>query len=458
MPRVQEIVLPFRARPYQKRFIRAMEGGTKYAILNYHRQSGKDLGFTGGWLIPEALRTIGNYWYCFPGTKEIRRDFWTKVDNYGNPMLGYYIPYDLMWGGKPHETNHEFRLLNPYHPSKPGSLISLIAMDTVDPEDFRGPTLKGVGYSEYSRYKSGRAFANLQPAIRAPENDGWQAIMTTPYGHNHYYDMFQINKDNPDWFVQTLTIEDTGVWGNPETFIASELRRGEAWDHLQQEYYCSFNAYIRGVPFAEEYEYLTKEGRLTSVPWDPMKLVHTAWDVGRDGTAIWFIQTHGLGYKFIDFMFDEKINFEYYAEQIRRKPYVYGTHLAPFDLEQYEYFAGVTKIESARELGIDFTVQEKYKKDDSIAAAKRLLRQSWFDAERCKDGLHAMREYHYKWDGERRVLSKDPVHDWSSHACDALMVAGVGGGDLDDGVAALYDRYEDAQGAQYDYEFDVFEA
>jgi len=39
---------------------------------------------------------------------------------------------------------------------------------------------------------------------------------------------------------------------------------------------------------------------------------------------------------------------------------------------------------------------------------------------RCKDGLKVLREYHFKWDAEKKVFSKTPDHDWASHGADAF--------------------------------------
>jgi hypothetical protein len=450
---VKEINLPFRSKPYQQEGISAIRvERKKYAIWNYHRQVGKDLGFVGGVLIPEALERIGNYWYCFPSDNEVWDDFWTKKDIDGNPTLGHYIPYDLMWGGKPNVQKREITLINPYHPSQPGSLISIKAYDTVDPKRMRGQTLAGVGWSEFAHYEKTTAYSNLQPAIKRAS--GWQVFLTTPNGHNHYYDLWNNVQGDPAWFTKTLTIDDTGIFD--QAFLEAELRRGETWEKLRQEYYCDFQAFVHGVPFAKEYEWLMKNDRITSVPWDPIKLVHTMWDLGRDGTVILCFQTHGLGYKFIDCIADADVNLEYYAEEMRRKPYTWGTHLGPFDLgddTKKQYFSSETRLEYARSLGIDFKVQHKFPKNDSIAAAKRLFRMSWFDADNMKTFLHAMREYHHKWDDVLKVLSKEAVHDWSSHYMDAAMTGAVGLDDIDDSFA----RYDD-ENIGYEYAFDVFEA
>jgi hypothetical protein len=49
-----------------------------------------------------------------------------------------------------------------------------------------------------------------------------------------------------------------------------------------------------------------------------------------------------------------------------------------------------------------------------------LLPRCWFDAERCKDGIAALRAYHKAFDDKRQTWRDRPEHDWSSHGADAF--------------------------------------
>jgi hypothetical protein len=50
---------------------------------------------------------------------------------------------------------------------------------------------------------------------------------------------------------------------------------------------------------------------------------------------------------------------------------------------------------------------------------RRLLPRTWIDATKCADGLQAIRDYRERIDQKKRV-SLGPLHDWTSHAADAL--------------------------------------
>ena len=59
---------------------------------------------------------------------------------------------------------------------------------------------------------------------------------------------------------------------------------------------------------------------------------------------------------------------------------------------------------------------------DGIQAGRWLLQQSQtrFHAEKCRQGLAALRQYHYEYDDDTKLFAAKPEHDWSSHACDAF--------------------------------------
>jgi hypothetical protein len=57
---------------------------------------------------------------------------------------------------------------------------------------------------------------------------------------------------------------------------------------------------------------------------------------------------------------------------------------------------------------------------DGIQAARWLLQQKVRFHARSREGLTALRAYHYVWDEERKTLSNLPEHDWSSHGSDAF--------------------------------------
>ena len=85
-----------------------------------------------------------------------------------------------------------------------------------------------------------------------------------------------------------------------------------------------------------------------------------------------------------------------------------------------ELGTGKSRMEVANELGIDFEVAPKLEVDHGIESVRNLLPHSYFDREKCKLGLDALRQYRKQWDDKNQVFKNKPLHDWCSHAADAF--------------------------------------
>ncbi len=105
---------------------------------------------------------------------------------------------------------------------------------------------------------------------------------------------------------------------------------------------------------------------------------------------------------------------------------MYETHYGPHDLEQTEFSTGRTRREVAYQLGLRFRIAPKLSIEDGIHAAKMLLPRCYIDVDNCSKLINSLRHYHRKYNDKDRVYSNKPVHDWSSHACDALRTMAVG--------------------------------
>jgi len=85
-----------------------------------------------------------------------------------------------------------------------------------------------------------------------------------------------------------------------------------------------------------------------------------------------------------------------------------------------ELGTGKSRLEVANELGIDFEVAPKLEVDHGIESVRNTLPECWFDREKCKVGLDALRQYRKQWDEKNQVFKNKPLHDWCSHAADSF--------------------------------------
>ena len=417
-PEVATVTLPhaYTPRAYQQPFWTAMQQGCRYAALVWHRRAGKDTT-AFNWLITAAQQRVGTYYYVFPTFQQGRRVVWDGITD-GQPFMRH-IPAELI--ASKNETDMKVAFVN-------GSVFQIIGSDRYD--DMRGPNPVGVLFSEYGKQHPG-AWEVVAPIIR--QNRGWAVFAYTPIGgeDNIGAKLFRMAQQNPQWFCQRLTVEDTdGVF--TATDLAEERAAGMDEDRIQQEYYCAFQGAQPGAYYAKELALARAEGRLGRFPYDPQYAVETAWDLGtKDATAIWWYQQIGRRIHLIDYFEGSGSNLIELNALVHGKRYGYRpgyAHTAPHDVRKTEFSSGKNPYEIARDLNppLHFRVIPKMNPLERITAARVVFPRCYFDEVTCLGGLAALGQYHKDYDDETRAFALKPAHDWSSHGADAFGHLAVG--------------------------------
>ncbi len=253
----------FDPRPYQVHFLHAMDDGLKRAVLVWHRRAGKEI-VCFNWLIKQAWwHRVGTYVYFFPTSTLGRRILWDGANKDGKRFLDY-IPPEII-DGNINNNEMKIRLNN-------GSIIQIVGSDQIVNV---GINPVGCVFSEYS-LQDPKCWNFVRPILR--ENKGWAVFNFTPRGRNHAYDLYLMAKNNPDWFCQKLSIDDTSVLSEED--MEAERAEGMSEHLIQQEYYCNFDQGSEGAYYAKYLNKAELEGRITNVPYDPHCSVDTYWDLG----------------------------------------------------------------------------------------------------------------------------------------------------------------------------------
>lgn len=196
----------------------------------------------------------------------------------------------------------------------------------------------------------------------------------------------------------------------------------------------AFWSAIKGAYFYTEMKNARREGRICNVKFQPNCLVNTWWDLGyNDINAIWFTQNVGREIHVIDFYQNSGEGLLHYANVLDQKAedlkYRYGTWTAPHDIMVHEYTSGKTRLETARELGVNFKVGPKVAKESQIENTRRIFPICYFDEQRCDSeinempsGLTCLESYRKEWDDKRGTYRNKPYHNWASNAADAFHV------------------------------------
>jgi hypothetical protein len=257
-------------------------------------------------------------------------------------------------------------------------------------------------------------------------------LVGTPQGmSNDFYAKYQHGLKSDDWYVKVAKASETGIVDQEELDAALSVM---GKNKFRQEFECDWVAAIEGAIYGDAIEKMEGRKQVTRVPYDPTFKVNTAWDIGvSDKTAIIFFQQIGRTVQVIDYYENSNEGLPHYIQVLQNKDYLYDKHYGPHDLEQREFTNNKSRREIAYELGIRFNIVPKLSIEDGIHYTQLLLNRCWIDMESCKKLLEALRNYHRKFNDTLQTFSNKPVHDWSSHACDAMRVLAVGLEEVDDG-------------------------
>lgn len=404
----------FTPRNYQLDFLRAMDNGAKRAVLVWHRRAGKEIACFN-WLIKQAWwHRVGTYVYFFPTSTLGRRILWDGCNKDGKRFLDYIPPHII--DGKPNNVEMKVKLVN-------GSIIQIIGSDQIVNV---GINPVGCVFSEFS-LQDPKCWNFIRPILR--ENKGWAVFNFTPRGKNHAYDLYLMAKNNPGWFSQKLTINETGVLSDDDMEL--ERKEGMSEHLIQQEYYCNFDQGAEGAYYAKYLNQAMLDERISNVPYDPNCSVDSYWDLGvADETVILLCQNIGNEIHIINMYRNQGEGLNHYARWLQseaeRRDYIYGEHYAPHDIQVRELGSGAqTRLQIARDLGIKFKIVPNIPISEGIELARGIFPRLWIDAEKCSYLIKALENYHKRYNERLNVYSDKPVHDWSSHSCDAYRYLAI---------------------------------
>lgn len=409
----------WRPRHYQMPLWTYLERGGTRVDACWHRRAGKD-DISLNWAAVSAFQRPGNIWHMLPEAEQARKAIWAAVNPHsGKRRIDEAFPHELRKRTREQEMSIEF--VN-------GATWQVVGSDNFN--SLVGSTPVGITFSEWS-LANPKAWAFMRPILM--ENAGWAIFIYTPRGKNHAYTMHEAARANADWFSQLLTVDDTQIFdpsdlARERAEYVAEYGEAEGSAFFEQEYYCSFEAAILGAVYGQWINKAEKDGRVCRVSYDPKLPVATAWDLGYDdSTAIWWWQVCGQEVRILDYYENSGQDVEHYCDVIKGKPYDYTNswHYVPHDASHKLLAAGGRSIvDQAWRFGVRMMVIPATSQQNGISAARKTLECTWFDDELTAEGREALKQYHFNYDTDKKILTSTPVHDWSSHAADAFEIIG----------------------------------
>ncbi len=400
----QRVVIPYTPRPLQRE-VGKLCRSKRFGVLVCHRRFGKtvlgvNVNQQTAMMCQKPRPRVA---YIGPTYTQGKSVAWDYMQHYARP-----IPSVLF-------NQSELRVDYPN-----GGQARIYGAD--NPDSLRGIYLDRAVLDEFGLHPAKTFSEVIGPTL--VDRGGSALFLGTPNGKNQFYEIAQHAKarqdaGDPDWFFAEYKASQTGLLD--ESYLAS-ARAVMTADEYAQEFECSFEAAVKGAIFAKELEAAREQGRVTSVPVDPVLPVHTYWDLGMDdSTAIWFVQqTRGGEVRCVDYYEASGEGLPHYAQMLQAKGYTYGQHWAPHDIQVRELGSGLSRRDTAASLGIKFELSSDMGLEDGIHAARMLFPRCWFDAVKCKAGIEALGHYRRDYNVRLNEFKATPVHDWASHAADAF--------------------------------------
>jgi phage terminase large subunit len=396
------IEIDYAPRPQQLRLHEALER-YRFVVAVAHRRMGKTVCAVNH-LLKAALtcsKPRPRFHYIAPTFRQGKAACWDYLKHYSAVVPGV------------EKNESELRVNFPN-----GAQVQILGSDNAD--SMRGIYSDGAVFDEYGMQPANVFTEVMRPAFA--DRMGWAMFIGTPNGKNQFYDIAQQAKlggTGDDWFFAEYKASQTGLIVPAELAAARSVMTQDEYD---QEFECSFEAAVKGAIYSDQLAQARADNRITRVPYEPLLHVDTDWDLGvGDATAIWFTQSLKTGeIRVIDYYEASGEGLPHYAGVLKAKPYSYGSHWAPHDIQVREFTSGRSRIEAAQSLGISFKIQPKHSSEDGIHAARLLFPKCWFDADKCKAGLEALQHYRRDYNSRLNEFKDTPVHDWASHAADAF--------------------------------------
>jgi len=407
-------------RHYQLDFLNAVAKGMNVCSV-IHRRAGKDTISIQAILL-RALQVVGVHIYLAPLLTQIRQIAWSGITGSGMPFISY-IPECLIAGKN--DARMEIKLIN-------GSIIKFSGSNNFD--SLMGTNPQTIIYSEYSLHHP-LARQYLNPILI--ENGGLEVLQFTPRGKmNHGYDVLQVVKNNPNYLVQVLGVDDTfNIDGTPvitKQQINEAAEMGMSKEMIRQEFYASFDIGTTGAYYTQEMQELEFRGGLKFIePIRSLPLMLNCDLGGVDSTCFILFQVVGSDINILKIIVDSGKGLQHYmdeADKYRKSiGCPWGNMFAPHDIAQrsQDWASAESRLLQARKAGWNFLLTPKLDVADGIEASKFALRFTNINIPECDLLVRALREYQRTYDEVKRMYSPKPLHNWASHIADAYRYLAI---------------------------------
>ncbi len=296
-----------------------------------------------------------------------------------------------------------------------GSLFVFTGLATNTAESIK--SYEGIDrvWCEEAQTISKKSWDILIPTIRKPDSEIWVSFNPN-IDTDDTYTRFVVNPpenakvvkvnytDNP-WFPEVLEIErQHSEKTNPDY---ANIWEGDC------------KAAVDGAIYANEIRDAQENGRITTVPYDPMLKVHVVFDLGfNDSMSIVLCQRGVSDIRIIGYIEDNHRTLDSFSSELKNLNYNWGKMFLPHDGKTKDYKYGLSAEDIMRKQGWDVRIVPIASIESGIKLARMHFHKCYFDKSASRL-LECLKNY------KRSINSATnepgaPLHDEYSHGADAF--------------------------------------
>jgi len=372
----------------------------RYKIAYGGRGSGKSWAFARALLIQGAERQI-RILCAREVQKSIKQSVHTLlVDQLQALGLGYF--YTI--------TESEIRGLN-------GTIFSFAGLASHTVESIKSFEGCDRCWIEEAQTVSKKSWDILIPTIRKPDSEIWVSL-NPDLDTDDTYVRFILNKpDNA--FAVKINWSD-----NPWFPTVLEQERLHCKQHNAKDYDNIWEGkpktVVDGAIYADEYQAMIDEHRITRITHDPILKVHCVWDLGwNDAMSIIMVQKSGSEARIIDYIEESHQTLDWYSNELKQRPYNWGKLYLPHDAVTKDYRTGKSAAEIMTALGWNVEVVPIGEVEHGIRLARMLFPRVWMDKDKTQKLQECLKRYRRSINATTGQATT-PLHDEYSHGADAF--------------------------------------
>lgn len=279
-----------------------------------------------------------------------------------------------------------------------------------------------ICWVEEAQTVSKKSWDILIPTIRKDDSEIW-VTFNPELDTDETYQRFiinppdncksvEINYDDNPWFPEVLEKERLHCKViNPEDY--ETIWEGKC------------RSAVVGAIYAKEVQNALNDGRIATVPYNPLLKVHAIWDLGwNDSMFIILAQRIRSEIAIIETIEDDHKTLDWYVAELQNKRYNWGYDFLPHDGEHADYKTGLSARKILESFGRKVKITNNIPIEDGIKIARMGFRQMVFEKNKSARLLECLKRY-------RRSINRQtqepgsPVHDQYSHGADCFRYLAI---------------------------------